>query len=111
VTVNQLANATIALGGSPIMATAMKEMQDLSKIASSLLVNMGTVDDHNSMLLAGRCANNYRKPVIFDPVGIGATSFRKDVANGVVKSYATKCDPFSFTTSQRAPGPLAGNCD
>lgn len=62
VTINQLANATIAIGASPIMATAPEEMEDLSKQPGALLVNMGTIKDKESMLLAGRFANIERKP-------------------------------------------------
>lgn len=62
VTINQLANATIAIGASPIMATAAEEMEDLSKLPGALLLNMGTIKDKASMLLAGRFANIARKP-------------------------------------------------
>lgn len=51
---NQSANATLALGASPIMATAPEEMEDLSRIVGALLVNFGTITDIEGMLLAGR---------------------------------------------------------
>jgi thiamine-phosphate diphosphorylase/hydroxyethylthiazole kinase len=57
-----LANATIALGASPIMATAPQEMEDLSQVPGALLINFGTVSDKESMLLAGRYANCKGKP-------------------------------------------------
>ena len=53
VVTNQSANATIALGASPIMATAPEEMEDLSKVAGSLLVNFGTIQNLDGMLTAG----------------------------------------------------------
>ena len=62
VTINQLANATIALGGSPIMATAPQEMEDLSRIPGALLINFGTIQDKESMVKAGQFANAERKP-------------------------------------------------
>lgn len=33
----------------------------------------------------GQCANLNRKPVVFDPVGVGATSYRRNAANGSPK--------------------------
>lgn len=80
--INQSANATIALGASPIMATAPQEMEDLSKITGALLVNFGTISDKAGMLLAGQCANIQKKPVVFDPVGVGASTYRKASASG-----------------------------
>ena len=53
VAVTQSANVTLALGASPIMATAPPEMEDLSKSISALLVNFGTIGDLQGMLIAG----------------------------------------------------------
>ncbi|KAH7908426.1 Hydroxyethylthiazole kinase family-domain-containing protein [Hygrophoropsis aurantiaca] len=80
VVTNQSANATLALGASPIMATAPEEMYDLSRIPGALLINFGTVKDKEGMILAGQFANDAKKPVVFDPVGVGATQFRKTTA-------------------------------
>jgi thiamine-phosphate diphosphorylase/hydroxyethylthiazole kinase len=55
---NQSANATLALGASPIMATAPEEMEDLSRIVGALLVNFGTITDKEGMLLAGEYRAN-----------------------------------------------------
>ncbi|KAG9016372.1 hypothetical protein FRB90_003081 [Tulasnella sp. 427] len=82
VVINQSANATLALGASPIMATAAVEQEDLAKIPGGLLVNFGTVTDKEGMLAAGKWANFNRKPVVFDPVGVGATGFRRATAKG-----------------------------
>lgn len=82
VVMNQSANATIAMGASPIMATAVDEQEDLAKIPGGLLINFGTVSDKLGMLAAGKWANFNRKPVVFDPVGVGATTFRRTVAAG-----------------------------
>jgi hypothetical protein len=54
VVTNQSANATLALGASPIMASASEEMEDLSRVIEALLVNLGTVTDKAGMLLAGQ---------------------------------------------------------
>jgi thiamine-phosphate diphosphorylase/hydroxyethylthiazole kinase len=39
------------------------------------------------MLVAGREANVNKKPLVFDPVAIGATSFRRQVSKGKSKTF------------------------
>ncbi|KAF8606267.1 Hydroxyethylthiazole kinase [Ceratobasidium sp. AG-I] len=87
VVVAQSANATLALGASPIMATAPEEMEDLGKVIGGLLVNFGTITSKAGMLIAGRAANANKKPVVFDPVGIGATHFRRTTANELLNTW------------------------
>ncbi|KAG6918053.1 hypothetical protein DXG01_016709 [Tephrocybe rancida] len=89
VVATQSANITLALGGSPIMASEPQEMEDLSHISSALLINIGTMrsDGKESMSRAGFSANEHKKPVIFDPVGIGASAFRKEVVRGLLNTF------------------------
>ncbi|EIM83062.1 thiamine biosynthetic bifunctional enzyme [Stereum hirsutum FP-91666 SS1] len=76
----QSANVTLAMGGSPIMAAAAQEQEELARIPGGLLVNFGTVEDMDGMLASGFHANLNRKPVVFDPVGVGATKYRQNCA-------------------------------
>lgn len=80
----QSANITLAVGASPIMATAPEEMSNLSKLSDALLVNIGTLrgDSLEGMSKGGYFANASRKPVVLDPVGVGASDFRKKCVNG-----------------------------
>ncbi|KAF9227454.1 thiamine biosynthetic bifunctional enzyme [Gyrodon lividus] len=87
VVTNQSANATLALGASPIMATAPEEMYDLSRVLGALLINFGTVKDKEGMLVSGQFVNEAKKPVIFDPVGVGATQFRRKTATELLNSW------------------------
>ncbi|KAM5533305.1 hypothetical protein V8D89_012979 [Ganoderma adspersum] len=87
VVTTQSANATIALGASPIMATAPEEMEDLSAVAGSLLVNFGTIQNLDGMLAAGFNYNLNRKPVVFDPVGVGATAYRRTSAAALLNAW------------------------
>ncbi|KAH9935372.1 Hydroxyethylthiazole kinase [Fomitopsis serialis] len=89
VVTNQSANATLALGASPIMASSAKEMEDLSKVTGALLVNFGTIQDLDGMLAAGRFANINRKPVVFDPVGVGASRYRQTSADTLLNTWQT----------------------
>ena len=88
VTVNDCANVAICAGGSPIMTDEMKDVVDISKIASAVVLNMGTLNVRtvDSMLLAGKVANENGVPVIFDPVGAGASRYRNEVADRILKN-------------------------
>ncbi|KAF9050175.1 thiamine biosynthetic bifunctional enzyme Thi4 [Panaeolus papilionaceus] len=79
VVATQSANVTLAVGASPIMASEPLEMEDMSRICGALLVNIGTMraDTLEPMLIAGTSANKFQKPIVFDPVGVGASAFRK----------------------------------
>lgn len=87
VVTNFTANGLLALGASPVMAYAREEVADMARIAGALVLNMGTLDERvvEAMLLAGRSANEHSVPVLFDPVGAGATPYRTDEARKIVK--------------------------
>ncbi|KAG6844618.1 hypothetical protein H0H87_005475 [Tephrocybe sp. NHM501043] len=89
VVATQSANITLSLGGSPIMASEPQEMEDLSQISSALLINIGTMrsDGKESMAKAGYFANQNRKPIVFDPVGVGASTFRKGVVKDLLNTF------------------------
>jgi thiamine-phosphate diphosphorylase/hydroxyethylthiazole kinase len=40
------------------------------------------------MLVAGKAANVNKKPIVFDPVAVGATSFRRQTSKGWYPPYA-----------------------
>ena len=62
------------------MADAVEEQADLARVPGGLLINFGTLDALDGMLAAGSHANQNGKPVVFDPVGVGATAFRRAIA-------------------------------
>ncbi|MBA3610310.1 MAG: hydroxyethylthiazole kinase [Rubrobacter sp.] len=78
VTVNLVANVTLCTGALPVMAHAVEEVEEMAAVASALVINMGTLDPEwiEAMIRAGKEANRRNIPVIFDPVGAGATNFR-----------------------------------
>lgn len=82
VVMNNTANALLALGASPVMAHAVEEVKDMVNIASALVINMGTLNPQwvDGMLDAGKAASAKGIPVVFDPVGVGATPYRNEVA-------------------------------
>jgi hydroxyethylthiazole kinase len=82
VVMNETANATLALGALPVMAHAPEEVEEMASVASALVLNIGTLSGPwvESMLLAGAAANGAGAPIILDPVGAGATSYRTSTA-------------------------------
>ena len=82
VTVNDCANVLLACGGSPIMADDQSEVSEICSICSGLNINIGTLNERtiNSMLIAGKKANELSHPVLLDPVGAGASALRTDTA-------------------------------
>ncbi|MGE6260607.1 hydroxyethylthiazole kinase [Heyndrickxia sporothermodurans] len=87
VTINDCANATLAIGGSPVMATAIEEVEEMVQLADTLVINFGTIQEEffEAMIKAGKAANHKGIPVILDPVGVGATSFRTEKAKELLQ--------------------------
>ncbi|KAM7215714.1 Hydroxyethylthiazole kinase family domain containing protein [Rhypophila decipiens] len=77
---NFAANVALAVGASPIMSNHGDEAEDLCKHKGSLVINMGTVDDKalSNYVKALQAYNKAGQPVVFDPVGAGATSVRRN---------------------------------
>jgi hydroxyethylthiazole kinase len=86
VVMNETANATLALGALPVMAHAPEEMEEMVGLAGALVLNIGTLSRHwvEAMLTAGWAANARGVPVVLDPVGAGATSYRTDTARRIL---------------------------
>ncbi|WP_028589642.1 hydroxyethylthiazole kinase [Paenibacillus massiliensis] len=81
VTVNDCANILLAAGASPIMSHNKHEVAELVAAANALVLNMGTIEDLDAMLVAGKEANRLQRPVILDPVAAGGTSLRLDAVH------------------------------
>jgi hydroxyethylthiazole kinase len=86
VVMNETANATLALGALPVMAHAREEVEEMAAIAGALVLNIGTLSPHwvEAMLIAGRVANERGIPVVLDPVGAGATTYRTETARRIL---------------------------
>lgn len=87
VTVNDCANILLAIGASPIMADDIKEAADITKISSALVINIGTLNERTieSMIASGKKANELNIPVVFDPVGAGASDFRNETTKRILE--------------------------
>lgn len=87
VTANDVANMVLAAGASPIMADGGMEVEDIAEISHGLVLNLGTLKENaiGSMLAAGRRAAALGHPVVLDPVGAGASPFRKETALRIIR--------------------------
>ena len=88
VVMNDTANLTLAFGASPVMAHAKEEVAEMVSMAGALVLNPGTLsaDWVDSMLEAGKKANELQVPIIYDPVGVGATHFRNETGKKFLKN-------------------------
>jgi len=82
VVMNVTANALLALGASPVMAHAEEEVAEMTAIARALVINIGTLSAPwiAAMFQAGGAARRKGLPIVLDPVGAGATTFRTETA-------------------------------
>ena len=83
VTINDCANITLALGASPLMSYSDEEVEEIVSVASSVVINIGTMNSSRLELFvkAGKAANKFNKPVVLDPVGVFATKTRTNFVN------------------------------
>ena len=79
VTMQDVANILLAAGGSAIMARDPEEASEITSICQGTLLNTGVPDERilQSCILAGTRAHTLGHPVVLDPVGVGASSFRR----------------------------------
>lgn len=86
VTVNDCANMVLAAGGSPTMARDPLEVAEVTSAAEALVLNLGAIGERESMLLAGKRANELRRPIIFDPVAVGVSTLRRETAGWLLEA-------------------------
>lgn len=88
VVMNFNANTLLAAGASPVMAHAHEEVADMVGIAQALVLNIGTLDAYwiESMRLAMVAASKRGIPVVLDPVGAGATPYRNESIELLLKT-------------------------
>jgi len=91
VVMNSTANVLLAMGASPIMAHAAEELEELVHIASSVVINIGTLSSPwiESMTMTAHLCKVEGKPFVLDPVGAGATRLRTDTAFQLITSLPT----------------------
>ncbi len=88
VTIYDCANMTRTFGALPVMAHAPEECADMTRISSSLVLNIGTLTKQliDAMIISASAANEKNIPVVLDAVGVGATRFRDEMASKILSS-------------------------
>ena len=89
VTVNDCANAVLAIGASPIMAEAIDEVEEVVNISSALVINIGTLTPTQveAMKIGSAQANKTNTPITLDPVGVGVSELRNNATIDLIKDY------------------------
>lgn len=82
VTVNDVANALLGIGASPIMSDEPDDVADICNISNGLCLNIGTLNKRSieAMFIASNIAKRNGNIVLLDPVGAGATKLRTETA-------------------------------
>jgi hydroxyethylthiazole kinase len=90
VVMNSTANTLLAVGASPVMAHAIEEVEEMVGLARALVLNIGTLSAPwvHAMTRAGQRARARGIPVVLDPVGVGATSYRTATASRLLETVA-----------------------
>ncbi|KAI1376676.1 TMP-TENI-domain-containing protein [Hypoxylon crocopeplum] len=119
---NFAANVALSVGASPIMANYGEEAKDLAKLGGALVINMGTVtpDGLTNYLKALKAYNDAGQPVVYDPVGAGATAVRRSAVKTIFgggyvdvlkgnQSEILSCVPGGSAVQQRGVDSGPGN--
>ena len=93
VTMTDVVNLILASGGTAICADDPKEAEDISAISDVTLLNIGMPSERKmqAMLLAGKKANELGHPLVLDPVGAGASAFRKEILEKLLSELHPSC--------------------
>ena len=85
--VNPTANMLLAAGARPVCAHSPREAEQICDLADGLNINIGMPSELKAqvMIKAGRAANRRGIPVVLDPVGAGASDFRAELLDRLLK--------------------------
>lgn len=80
ISINQCANAILAVSAQPIMAEHKKEAAEITETADALLLNIGNITDMRmeSMPIALTAAAKKNIPIVLDIVGLACSTLRKE---------------------------------
>ena len=86
VTMDFIANSLLSLGASPIISTSVDEIEELMRISQAVYINIGTLNQKFIELVKFTCivAKKYKKAIILDPVGVGASIIRTEAVRDIL---------------------------
>ena len=88
ISINQCANAILAVGGRPMMAEHPAEVAEITKTAGALVLNLGNITDARmaSMPIAAKTANEYGIPIVLDAVGLAGSALRREFTKELLEN-------------------------
>ncbi len=88
VTPDKVADGLSAIGASPIMSTAPQEAAEMVKLADAITINLGTIHEEQANEITTILKNNQnQKPMVLDPVAIGASHYRLAFAKQLLQDH------------------------
>ena len=86
VTVNDCANAVLAIGARPVMAEHPKETAQITAAAGALLINMGSLTDSKiaAMKASAKSAKEHNIPFVLDCVGVASSDVRYETVKEIL---------------------------
>lgn len=98
ISINDCANAILALGARPIMAEHPEEVEEIVDISDSLSLNIGNITDarKESILKSSKRAFEKNIPVVIDIVGVGCSRFRRNIVDKILNEYKKFLREYSY---------------
>ena len=90
VSLNDCANILLAAGAKPVMAEAPEESAEITAQSDGLVLNIGMLTESKlqAMLRSAEAAKQHGLPVLLDPVGVGASAFRRQAVAEILATGA-----------------------
>lgn len=91
ISINQCANAVLAVGARPIMAEHPEEVGEITAASKALVLNLGNITDvrMKSMLISSEAACKNSIPFVIDLVGIACSELRRNFAYELMENNPT----------------------
>lgn len=88
ISINQCANAVLAVGARPIMAEHPQEVKEITDTAGALMLNLGNITDARmaSMRISAQAAKERHIPILLDAVGIACSRLRRTYVRDLLKT-------------------------
>ena len=89
VTRGRVADFALSIGASPMMAEYSKEVSEITKKSSALVLNMGMLNEDKieAIKIAAKTATENNIPLVLDPVGVGSSKIRRDLAKYLLDNF------------------------
>lgn len=91
VSANDCANILLAAGASPIMAQHLLEAAEISRGCDALVCNFGATSAYEAMNAAALEASALNHPIVADPVGAGASQYRRRSFLEFINRFKISC--------------------